>query len=720
MRKSRFFPANMALLATLALAVGLGACGEDKKPAEAEADAAQDTSEPDGTVGSADAITGTNGADAGTQEQKKISLLIFTKTAGFRHDSIDAAKTAITKAAEQRGWVVTATEDAKTFSADGLKDIDLVAFVSTTGDVLDDTQQKAFETWIKAGGGFAGVHAAADTEHDWKFYGDLVGAYFKKHTAENTSGTALVLDRVHPSTAGLPARWQREEEWYAFKSNPRGKVHVLSIVKDGDMGHDHPHSWCHNIAGGRSFYTAGGHAKAAWSDNDFVGHVMGGFAWAGGALGGDCSATIADSWKKTPLVTGLKSPMELEVAGNGKVYFTEKAGKLKVWDPATKKVAEVASLAVDTHHEDGLLGMALSPDFASTGHVFIFHSVKTPKVNRVSRITIKDDKLVAKSSLKLFDVPVQREVCCHSGGSLAFGPDGLLYISTGDNVNPWKADGYTPVDQSADKPHYDAQGTSANSNDLRGKILRVKPTAKGYDIPKGNLFDGKNGRAEIYIMGVRNPFRIALDSKNGGLWWGETGPDAEKDSDERGPMGYDEVNFAKKAGNYGWPYCIGDNKAYQNWDFATKKSAGAFDCAKLKNTSKYNTGTKEMLPPSQPAVVWYPYSDSKDFPALTKFKGRAAFMGAVYHPTGGKLDLPPYYHGAVFWMDWMRGWIKEIRLDDKGAVMAIVDVAPKVEFLAPIDAAIGPDGALYLLEFGKGWGDNEHAKLVRLEHTGPK
>ena len=714
MRQSSLLVLSLTLIGTLAAT--LTACGgdDDKKTPAATTDAAAVD-----TTSAADAGPVDSGsADTAPQDvvAKKLTVLLFTKTAGFRHDSIADATAALPKAAEAKGWTVTATEDSKTFSADGLKGVDVVAFVHTTGDVLDADQQTAFEAWIKAGGGYVGVHAAADTEYDWKFYGGLVGAYFKDHTAADTDGQVQVLDRVHPSTAGLPARWQRKEEWYAFKTNPRGSVHVLATVKDGAMGHDHPHAWCKPYEGGRSWYTAGGHSKAAWADDAFVGHVMGGLAWAGGAVAGDCTATIHDRWKKTKLAGPLKSPTELAVGPDGKVYVLEKAGRLLQWDPTTSQLTEIGKLDVEGSHEDGLLGIALANDFATSGHVYLYHSVKTPKVNRLSRFTIKAGKLDTKTSLTLFDVPVQRDECCHSGGSVAIDANGLVYVSTGDDTNPWKQDGYAPTNEIKGQEHYDAQRTSANSQDLRGKILRIKPTAKGYDIPPGNLFTAKEGRPEIYIMGVRNPFRMVVDAKTGELWWGETGPDAEKDAPDRGPMGYDEINHAKTAGNYGWPYCIGDNKAYEDWDFATKKSKGTYDCAKPTNDSPNNTGVT-TLPPARAATVWYPYGDSTSFGAIQAFKGRAAMMATVYHPRGGELDLPAYYDGSVMWMDWMRGWIKEIRFDDKGEVLAIVDVAPKIELLSPVDAAVGPDGAIYLIEYGKGWGDNADAKLVRLEHT---
>jgi len=657
--------------------------------------------------------------DAGATPPAPARVLLFTKTAGFRHDSIAAATVALTQVASARGWTLTHTEDEAVFSAAGLAAFDVVVFVHTTGDVLDEAQQAALQAWYKAGHGFAGVHAAADTEHDWTWYGELVGARFIHHTAAGTAGKALVLDRVHPSTVSLPAQWTRTEEWYSFDASPRGKAHVLITVAQGDMGPDHPHAWCRPLDGGGTFYTAGGHAIEAWSEPDFVAHVAAGVDWAAGKVAGDCSATIDAAWRKTVLVENLNAPTELDVAPDGSVYYAERGGALHVVDPATFAVSLVGDVSVTTELEDGLLGLALAPDFASSRQLYLYHSVQSPKVNRLSRFTLRDDGTLDPASAKaLLEVPVQRDLCCHSSGSLAFGPGGLLHLSVGDNTNPWESDGFAAIDERPGRANYDAQRTAANTLDLRGKILRIRPKPDGtYEIPAGNLVETANAAPEIFVMGVRNPFRIAVDAQTGRLWWGETGPDSDHDDPARGPRGYDEVNFADTAGNHGWPYCIANNKGYGDWNFSEKKASGPFDCAAPVNASPNNTGA-ETLPPARPALVFYPYDDSPDFPFIKSFKGRTALMGTVYRRRNGPLDLPAYYEGAIIWMDWVRSFLREIKLDEAGHVYAIVDVAPKVPLKSPIDLAVGPDGAIYLLEWGNGWEGNDGARLVRLDHGG--
>ncbi len=213
-------------------------------------------------------------------------VLVFSKTAGFRHGSIAAGIAAIKKLGQQNGFTVEATEDAAQFTDKNLVRFSTIIFLNTTGDVLDEIQQTAFERFIQGGGGYLGIHSAADTEYDWPWYGRLVGAYFKTHPAIQDA-TVIVADRGHPSTKHLPVRWQRRDEWYEFRANPRGDVHVLATLDEstyqgGGMGDDHPIAWCHEFDGGRSFYTAGGHTKESYAEPAFLQHLLGGIRWTAG------------------------------------------------------------------------------------------------------------------------------------------------------------------------------------------------------------------------------------------------------------------------------------------------------------------------------------------------------------------------------------------------------------------------------------------------------
>jgi type 1 glutamine amidotransferase len=209
---------------------------------------------------------------------------VFSKTEGFRHDSIPAGIAAIREQGRARGFAVDPTEDSAGFSDALLTKYKVVVFLSTTGDVLSPAQQAAFERFIRAGGGFVGVHSAADTEYDWPFYGALMGAYFASHS-DIQNATIQIEDASHPTTAALPRSWPRRDEWYNFQSSPRGRVTVLATLDErtysgGTMAGDHPIMWSHPYQGGRGWYTAGGHTIESFSEPLFVDQLGKAIVWA--------------------------------------------------------------------------------------------------------------------------------------------------------------------------------------------------------------------------------------------------------------------------------------------------------------------------------------------------------------------------------------------------------------------------------------------------------
>lgn len=219
-------------------------------------------------------------------------VLVFSKTAGFRHDSIPEGIAAVRQLGADHGFTVDATEDANAFTPRNLRRYDAVVFLSTTGDVLDPAQQRAFEGYIRHGGGYVGIHAAADTEYDWAFYGGLAGAWFQSHPAIQPA-TVVAEDRAHPSTSGLPPTWNRTDEWYNYRSNPRDRAHVLASLDEssytgGTMNGDHPIAWCQDYQGGRAFYTGLGHTEESYADPLFRGHLLGGIRYATGDTQADC------------------------------------------------------------------------------------------------------------------------------------------------------------------------------------------------------------------------------------------------------------------------------------------------------------------------------------------------------------------------------------------------------------------------------------------------
>jgi type 1 glutamine amidotransferase len=221
------------------------------------------------------------------------NLVVYTRTLGFRHDSIPAALAAVRDLAARDGLTVLATEDPSAFATERLRGVEAVVFLHTTGEVLDPAGQAALQAYIRGGGGFLGIHSAADTGHAWPWYLDLVGAEFVRHPAIQPA--ALVRqDELNPATAALPDRWARTDEWYDFRTSPRGRVRVLLSIDEtsyqgGGMGADHPIAWCHEFEGGRSAYTALGHTVESWSEPLFLAHVRGALRWAAGLEAGDCS-----------------------------------------------------------------------------------------------------------------------------------------------------------------------------------------------------------------------------------------------------------------------------------------------------------------------------------------------------------------------------------------------------------------------------------------------
>lgn len=225
-------------------------------------------------------------APARNDKRSAYRILVFTKTAGYRHASIPNGTATLQALGAENNFAVDATEDAGVFSDEGLAPYQAVVFLSTSDDVLNEVQQAAFERYIRAGGGFAGIHAASDTEYDWPWYGGLVGAYFDNHPEIQTA-TITVVDQTHPSTVPLPMRWERTDEWYNFRTNPRGEVQVLATLDEttyagGTMGDDHPIAWYHTYDGGRAWYTALGHTAESYADSLFQAHLLGGIAYAAG------------------------------------------------------------------------------------------------------------------------------------------------------------------------------------------------------------------------------------------------------------------------------------------------------------------------------------------------------------------------------------------------------------------------------------------------------
>ena len=463
------------------------------------------------------------------------------------------------------------------------------------------------------------------------------------------------------------------------------------------------------------------------------------------------------AFQKVTLNDTPGEPVDLAVLPNSDVLHTTRQGEVWLNDSETGLNTLAGTLDVYEHDEEGLQSIAIDPNFGKKGNnwVYMYYSPPldtpvddpaTPGINegdapatgtaedferfkgylQLSRFKFDGKTVDVASEQRMLEVPVDRGICCHVGGDIVFDAKGNLYLSTGDDTNPFSSGGYSPLDERPESnPAYDAQRTSSNTNDLRGKVLRITPTKDGgYTIPKGNLF--KPGtpltRPEIYVMGLRNPFRIELNQKTGELYIGDYSPDAGSPDPLRGPAGTGKWAVVTEPSNYGWPYCATAELPYVDYDFATNTSGEPFNCAALVNDSPNNTGLRELPPVAQPEV-WYSYGASPLFPELGT-GGIGPMAGPVYDfdkkASKGRAPIawPEYYDGKSFFYEWTRDYIKAMTMK-KGELVSIEDVVSSIVVDNPMDMEFGPDGALYVLEYGDGYfGENPDAQLSRIDYIG--
>jgi glucose/arabinose dehydrogenase len=453
-------------------------------------------------------------------------------------------------------------------------------------------------------------------------------------------------------------------------------------------------------------------------------------------------AAAAPTFQQVTLARGeaeMGEPMSMTVLPDRSVLHTSRDGTIRFTDAAGNTRVS-GRVAVYAHDEEGLQGIAADPNFATNRHVFLYYAppLSTPSgdapsggtnfsawngVNRLSRFVLNADGTLNNASERIvLDVPASRGMCCHVGGDIDFDAAGNLFLSTGDDTNPFASDGFSPLDERTDRnPAFDAQRSSGNTNDLRGKLLRIKVNADGgYSIPAGNLFapGTANTRPEVYAMGFRNPFRFNVDKATGIVYLGDYGPDAGAANPQRGPAGQVEFNRITGPGNFGWPYCTGRNttaETYNDFNFATGASGGKFTCASGPvNNSPNNTG-RQTLPPAQPA--WLPY----DGCSVTGLGcGSESPMGGPvyrYNPNlNSAVKFPQSYDGHFFATEYGRRWIKDITVNADGSPGTIANFPWTGTQV--MDAAFGPDGALYVLDYGTGWfAGDQNSALYRIEHT---
>jgi glucose/arabinose dehydrogenase len=454
-------------------------------------------------------------------------------------------------------------------------------------------------------------------------------------------------------------------------------------------------------------------------------------------------AISAGDFQQITLAKGEPSmgePMSLAVLPDRSVLHTARNGTLRRTD-ANGNTTVVGTLSVYNHDEEGLQGVGVDPGFATNRFIYLYYAPKlsTPSgdspdadadyapwqgVNRLSRFTLTSGWQLSAEKTVL-DVPASRGICCHVGGDIDFDAAGNLYLSTGDDSNPFQSDGYSPLDERTNRnPAFDSQRGAGNTNDLRGKILRIKVNADGsYSVPAGNLFAPGTAktRSEIYAMGFRNPFRMSVDKATGIVYVGDYGPDAGSTNSARGPSGQVEFNRITAPGNFGWPYCTGTNttaETYNEWNFATNSTGPKYNCAGgPTNNSPRNTGLS-TLPPAKPS--WIRYGGDAGSPPEFGTGSESPMAGPVYRYNSANTlstKFPQSFDGHFFAGEFGRGWVKPIDVAANGTVGEIADFPWNGKQV--MDMAFGADGSLYVLDYGTGYFNGDaNSALYRYDYVG--
>ncbi len=714
-------------------------------------------------------------------------------------------------------------------------------------------------------------------------------------------------DRVHPSTKGLPLEWTRNDIYYRWATRPTGTVHTVARYRavgaaagDGTTtgGTDWPISWCRDYQGGRSFYTGMGRTAAGYSQADLKKHLLGAIQWSAGLVRGGCKATIMSNYSTERVVSAASGDLTnsgeshgVSLANNGWAIYIGRGdcrtnaergkmigqastpiisdfanrnvgvgcGTVHVYDPKADNgtvnsgVTQAAVLPVygdrgggnevNGKIETGLLGVAASPDFATTGHVYLQY---VPTFNpdnpvhagmadgdqrritkmaqaRISRFTINrtTKKLDLDSEVVLFNYDLQIWSCCHQGGGMAFDSEGNLYVTVGDDNSSQSTNGYSGNYQpqrcptgdptQATNTHCgannigfnDARRTAGSTNNYNGKMLRFNPIdslADGskpavgvgttYTLPTAsspngpNLFDGTEGngnqaKPEIYAMGLRNPSRMTIDPETDIPFAAWVGPDAGSPSATQGPSTYETATQLPSAGNYGWPYCMGNKQAYRdrvadgslrttnvagyvNGGPASAPTPGWYDCNNLVNDSVHNTGlvtlphttgTGKDAGTARSNNVWYSRGNPNNGNGCPQFP-RELGAGNAPNYGGTPTQLCPYltasgatvFTGPVYRYKegadnsarWPKYWDGRWFLNDHGNTSAkhalLLDPATDQDGSQPVyadsfrgylpwaasymDSKFGPDGALYVQVYDGFFSTGSNAGLYRFKYTG--
>ncbi len=769
-------------------------------------------------------------APSASAQESDAHVLIYSGTVAHRHadtinqgigpiqDALDAANISYdwedcNGSGTGAGQCQNPDKNPRIFTDENLAQYDAIFLFNAGGNepapLWNQEQRDAIRTFVNNGGGIAANHLATDMgagQVSWGWWDGVgnsaLGTTMPGHPPSPQTATMFVSDRNHPSTKDLPEEFDHSDEHYHFSRSVRGTHHVLITLDETDidypagsglpMGHDHPVSWCRLYDGGRIWATAMGHYPENYTenggDNFLIKHLVGGVRWAAGVAGteGDCGGTVWSNFRRTTISTDSQGPIGLDVAEDGRVFWTEigpqglnSFGRLKMWDPDTGETTLVAQIptradALSTS-EDGVLGMVLDPDFEENNRVYVYYSPRGEGedwpmtgtghalgYNQLSRFELNDEGTEVVSEQPILRVPKVKVAPdgdgignpgspnwpAHSGGAgLEFDAEGNLYLGVGDDVNPYGEgqNGYAPMDERFEH-RYDARNTSANTNDLRGKILRIKPLddASGepgvgntYEIPEGNMFEPgtPNTKPEIYAMGFRQPFTIDSDPANPGtIVVGEYGPDAGQSNPQRGPAGIVEWNHIDGPGFYGWPFCTGDNSpanTYARYEYATGTPGEFYDCAAdtVPNESPHNTGLEE-LPTPEKADLWFKNGGGTPSEFNLGPSSGEPNSGVVYRydpDNPSQRKWPAYFDGSWIMLDRAHNWWREVRMKEDGSEpLRVNDFFQPNQFGSPthnfaIPVEFGPDGALYLGLWTGGCCrtlSEQQGRIVRIDYVG--
>ena len=602
-----------------------------------------------------------------TREEAKV-LCFVHREAGSLVEQLQALS-------QTAAWEVIFTQDPAFMVEDTLKNYSAVVIHGYFIDTLNHRQQRDLERYILAGSGVLGISLQTRYQHKWPWIERTLSVY--DSSVQQSDHVAIL------ASSAADTVWQMQ--------HGQGSLYLLTEEQ----------------------------AQSANILSEAITQAIGENAWPEYEAVTLSRVPFTEGFSEKILADDLNEPIELEVLPNGNVLFIERGGNVKYYHQLTHTTRTIARINVDNSQSNGLNGLAIDPDFRNNHWAYFSYTpANDPHHQHISRFFLAGDSLIMRTEKIVMKVLINARHGGHAENALEFDKHGNLYISFGDFTHD--PSGYAAIDEREGHSRHDAQRTAANSRDYRGKILRIHPEPDGsYSIPEGNLFskDGSQGYPEIYIMGCRNPYRFSIDPHTDFLYFGDIGPDAGVDG-LQGHRGYDEVNRAAEAGFYGWPYFVANNKPYPDYNFATGEVGRLFDAETPYNDSPNNTGIRQ-LPPACPALIWYPYDITYEFPYVGK-GGMNIMAGPVYHYDdfpGSSNKLPAYYDDKLIIYDWVRNWMLAATFDEQYNLLSLEPFLEFIELSKPVDMTFGPDGSLYVLEYGAmGYAANKDAKIRRITY----